>query len=178
MFGVFFLFSAGLFTVNPERGVNGPTGAFVTTARFANPLVVWPAIEFYVPSIPLAGAMSVGTAVLIGILAGLIGVNGTLMTTVWFHDLELPSAGGWLGGLATTGATACCCCGPAVYAVASVFLGVSASPLYWAFVDPASPLGALFFAAAVILLVWSAKRFAARLGETEACQIRPGTTGQ
>ena len=173
MFGVFFLFSAGLFTVNPEQGVNGPTTAFVTTASFANPLVVWPAVEFYAPSIPLAGAMSVGTAILIGSLVGLIGLNASLMTAVWQRSLELPSSGGVLGGLATTGATACCCCGPAVYAVASVFFGVSASPLYWAFIDPASPLGALFFAAAVILLLWSATRFAAQLARTEACQIQP-----
>ncbi|MFC6616225.1 hypothetical protein ACFQAS_15065 [Halopenitus salinus] len=171
MFGVFFLFSAGLFTVNPEQGVNGPTTAFVTTASFANPLVVWPAVEFYLPSIPLAGAMSVGTALLIGTLVGLIGLTVSLMTAVWQRSLELSSSGGILGGLATTGATACCCCGPAVYAVASVFFGVSASPLYWAFIDPASPLGALFFAAAVILLVWSASRFAARLAESDVCHI-------
>ncbi|ELZ21143.1 hypothetical protein C475_19343 [Halosimplex carlsbadense 2-9-1] len=173
MFGVFFLFSAGLFTVNPEQGVNGPTSAFVTTASFANPLVVWPAVEFYLPSLPLAGAMSVGTALLIGTLVGLIGLNASMMTSVWQRSLELPSSGGVLGGLATTGATACCCCGPAVYAVASVFFGVSASPLYWAFIDPASPLGALFFAAAVILLVWSAKRFAAQLADTDACSVQP-----
>jgi uncharacterized membrane protein len=171
MFGVFFLFSAGLFTVNPEQGVNGPTTAFVTTASFANPLVVWPAVEFYFPSIPLAGAMSVGTALLIGTLVGLIRVSASLMTAVWQRSLELSSSGGILGGLATTGATACCCCGPAVYAVASVFFGVSASPLYWAFIDPASPLGALFFTAAVTLLVWSASRFASRLRETDACQV-------
>ena len=171
MFGVFFLFSAGLFTVNPEQGVNGLTNAFVTTAQFANPLVVWPAIEFYLLPIPLAGAMSLGTALLIGTLVSLIGVNGALMTAVWQRSLELPPSGEVLGGLATTGATACCCCGPAVYAVASVFFGVSASPLYWAFIDPASPLGALFFAAAASLLGWSATRFAAQLAGTEACQV-------
>jgi len=178
MFGVFFLFSAGLFTVNPEQGVNGPTSAFVTTASFANPLVVWPAVEFYLPSLPLAGAMSVGTALLIGTLVGIIGVNASMMTSVWQRSLELPSSGGVLGGLATTGATACCCCGPAVYAVASVFFGVSASPLYWAFIDPASPLGALFFAAAVILLVWSATRFATRLAESDVCHVRTPTVSR
>jgi hypothetical protein len=177
MFGVFFLFSAGLFTVNPEQGVNGPTTAFVTTASFANPLVVWPAVEFYVPSIPLAGAMSVGTALLISTLVGLIGLNASLMTSVWQRSLELSSSGGILGGLATTGATACCCCGPAVYAVASVFFGVSASPLYWAFIDPASPLGALFFAAAVILLIWSARRFAGQLADTDVCSVQPAHGG-
>lgn len=178
MFGVFFLFSAGLFTVNPEQGVNGPTTAFVTTASFANPLVVWPAVEFYAPSIPLAGAMSVGTSLLLGSLVGLIGLNASLMTSVWQRSLELSSSGGVLGGLATTGATACCCCGPAVYAVASVFFGVSASPLYWAFIDPASPLGGFFFAAAVIFLLLSCIRFTTRLAQSDVCQVRTATVSR
>lgn len=55
---------------------------------------------------------------------------------------------------------------------------VSASPLYWAFIDPASPLGALFFAAAVILLVWSAKRFADQLADTDACSVQPTHGGE
>jgi hypothetical protein len=163
MFGIFFLFSTGLFTVNPEEGITAPSEAFVTTASFANPLVVWPAIEFYLPSIPLAGALSVGTAILIGLLAGLVGLNAALLTTLWRGGVELSSSDGLLGGFATTGATACCCCGPSLYAIASVFLGVSASPLYWAFIDPASPLGTLFFVAAVGLLLSSSIRFARNL---------------
>jgi hypothetical protein len=158
LFTVFLLFSAGLFTVNPDDGVNAPTDAFVTLASFANPLVVWPAIEFYLPSIPLSGALSVGTALVIGLLAVLIGINTTLMTSIYQRDVEVTSGSGVAGVVATSGATACCCCGPAVYAIASALLGVSASPLYWAFIDPASPLGALFFAGAVVLLTESAFR--------------------
>lgn len=180
MFGVFFSFSAGLVPVNPEQGVNSPTGAFVISAEFANPLVLWPAVEFYLPSIPLAGAMSIGTAILLSILVGLIGLDATLLTAVWQQDLELSSSGGLFGGLATTGATACCCCGPAVYAIASTFFGVSASPLYWAFMDPASPLGALFFVGAVLLLTGSSVRLARSLNDAGIC-VRPdlprGTAG-
>jgi hypothetical protein len=88
--------------------------------------------------------MAVGTALLIGTPVGFIGLNALLMTAVWQRSLELSSSGGILGGLATTDATACCCCGPAVY-VASVFFGVSASPLYWAFINMPPQLGALFF---------------------------------
>lgn len=159
---VFLLFSAGLFTVNPDEGINAPTQAFVTVAQFADPLVVWPAVEFYLPSIPLAGAMSVGTALLIG----LVSVNTMLATTVWQHDSGVESSGGVLGAVATTGATACCCCGPAVYAITSAILGVSASPLYWAFVDPSSPVGSLFLAGAVVFLT------------ATQSNLRTGSTGQ
>lgn len=171
LFSVFFLFSAGLFTVNPDEGVNAPTEAFVTVASFANPLVVWPAVEFYLPTVSLSGALSVGTALIIGLLAALIGINTGLMTVVWRRDIDTSSTGGAAGVVATTGATACCCCGPAVYAIASAVLGVSASPLYWAFIDPASPLGALFFVGAVVLLTGSAIRLTGSLSEASVCDI-------
>lgn len=171
LFTVFFLFSAGLFTVNPDSGVNAPTEAFVTVASFANPLVVWPAIEFYLPSIPLSGALSVGTAVVIGLLTALIGINTGLMVTIYQRDFETESAGSIAGVAATTGATACCCCGPAVYAIASAVLGVSASPLYWAFIDPASPLGALFLTGAVVFLTRSSIRLTESLAEAGVCEV-------
>lgn len=173
LFTVFFLFSAGLFSVNPDEGVNGPTQAFLTIASFANPLVVWPAVEFYLPSIPLVGALSVGTALIIGLLAGLIGLNTSLITAIWQRDIEFSPSNSVVGAFATTGATACCCCGPAIYALASVALGVTASPLYWAFIDPASPIGALFFASAVVFLTGSTIRLANRLDAAGVCTI-PG----
>lgn len=173
LFTIFFLFSAGLFTVNPDDGVNGPTDAFLTTASFVNPLVVWPAIEFYLPSIPLSGALSIGTVTVIGLLVALIGTNTALMTTVWQRDIKLSSTVGAGGTVATTGATACCCCGPAVYAIASAILGMSASPLYWAFLAPSSPLGALFFVGAVTLLTGSSVRLTRSLNDAGVCG-RPG----
>jgi hypothetical protein len=169
LFTIFFLFSAGLFTVNPDEGVNAPTEAFMTTASFANPLVVWPAVEFYLPAISLSGALSVGTALVIGLLAVLIGLNMALMTTVWQRDLRLSTTVGAGGTVATTGATACCCCGPAVYAITSAVLGVSASPLYWAFLAPTSPLGALFFVGAVALLTSSSVQLTRSLHDAGEC---------
>lgn len=171
LFTAFFLFSAGLFSVNPDQGVNGPTNAFVTVASFANPLVVWPAVEFYMPSVPLAGALSVGTVVVIGLLAGLIGLNASLVVAVWQRDIGRESSDSVFGALATAGATACCCCGPAVYAVASVFLGLAASPLYWAFLDPSSPLGALFFVGAIGVLTGSSVRSTAVLADAGVCTV-------
>lgn len=147
LFMVFLLFSAGLFSVNPEEGVNSPSKAFITITSFSDPLVVWPAVEFYLPSIPLAGVLSVGTALITGLLSLLIGVNTTLMANVWQRDIELSSSRGVFGAVASTGATACCCCGPAAYAIASAVFGLSASPLYWAFVSPSSPIGALLYSA-------------------------------
>lgn len=175
VFAVFFLFSSGLFSVNPDPGMNPPTTPVVTMAQFANPLVVWPAVEFYLPSIPLAGALSVGTALVIVILTGLVGVNSVLATRVWQSDATVTSSQGWGGAVATTGATACCCCGPALYGLASAVMGVAASPLYWAFIDPASPLGAVFFVGATGLLTGSAIRLSAALKTAGICAVASRT---
>lgn len=175
VFAVFFLFSSGLFSVNPDPGVNPPTTPVVTTAQFANPLIVWPAVEFYLPSIPLAGALSVGTALVIVVLTGLVGVNSVLATRVWQSDTTFTSTQGLVGAVATTGATACCCCGPALYGLASAVMGVAASPLYWAFIDPASPLGAIFFVGATGLLTGSAIRLSDALESAGICAVASRT---
>lgn len=155
LFSVFFLFSAGLLSLNPETGVNGQMEGFFVFYRFSNPLVIWPAIEFYIPSIPLVGAISIGTALVVGVLTTLIGVNTVLGVKLWRMDVGVrPKPVG--GAVATTGATACCCCAPAFYGVTSALLGASASPLYWSLIDPASPAGSLFFAGAVALLTMGA----------------------
>ncbi|MFB6170441.1 MAG: hypothetical protein ABEJ06_04760 [Haloarculaceae archaeon] len=173
LFGVFYLFSAGLLTVNPEDGVNAPTHAFFTVASFSNPLVMWPAVEFGAPSVPFFAGISVGTVLVIGLLAGLVGINASLMTVGWLDEVDLSSSEGVAGFAATTGATACCCCGPAAYAMASGVFGMVASPLFWAFTDPTSPFGALFFVGSVALLTGSSIRLTRSLAHGGVCTL-PG----
>lgn len=173
MFGVFYLFSAGLFTVNPDEGVNAPTHAFFTVASFSNPLVMWPAVEFGAPSVPFFGALSIGTVLVIGLLAGLVGITASLMIVGYLNGVELSSSGGVAGFAATTGATACCCCGPAVYAMVSGVFGMAASPLFWAFTSPTSPFGGLFFVGSVALLTGSSIRLTRSLAAGGMCKL-PG----
>lgn len=45
-----------------------------------------------------------------------------------------------------------CCCVPAVYGGTSAALGATTTPIYWALIDPTSPLGSLFLVTAVTLL--------------------------
>lgn len=169
LFTVFFLVSSGLLSFNPEGGVHMPTEPFVTIEQFASPLVLWPAVEFYLPSIPVFGAMSVGTAIIVLVLSGLVSINAVLATTVWQHDLSLSSSNGVAGAIATTGATTCCCCGPALYGLASALFGAAASPVYWALLDPSSPFGMLFFVGAVALLTGSNLQLTRALDDTGMC---------
>jgi hypothetical protein len=157
-FLAFFTVSTGTVSFNPDVTPAMAGEAFVTVQRVAAPLVYWPAVEFYVPAIPLSGYVSPGTLVLVGLLGGLVATNAGLVTRQWTAAGAVESPRGVVGTVAASGATACCCCAPAVYAAAGAMFGAAASPVYWAFMDPTSPLGGLFFAASVLLLVGSAVR--------------------
>lgn len=155
LFSVFFSFSVGALTLNPDLGQGVPPNGYVTTYRVASPLVYWPAVEFYVPAIPLSGFVSVGTLLLIGILGSLIALNTAFLAERFTDEGSTDLSRESLGAAATTGATACCCCAPASYATLSVFFGAAASPVYWAFMDPTSPVGGVFFATSVLVLTGS-----------------------
>lgn len=172
VFVVFLLFSTGQLTLNPEEIATHPNRSFVVVTTFANPLVLWPAVEFFYPSIPLFGAVSVGTVITFALLAGLVGSNAALATLLKEAGIEIDATRGLFGGLATTGATACCCCAPAIYGVVSAALGLSASPLYWVFLDPASPLGSSFFVAAIVLMTASGVQLARSLTGNGVCSVR------
>ena len=155
LFVGFFAFSAGTITLNPDPGVGAPTESLVVFLPVADPLVAWPAVEFVFPSIPLAGFVSVGTVVMMGLLGSLVAVNVGVLVQQARAESAADGGTSALGMVATTGATACCCCAPAFYGVLSVLFGAAATPAYWAFLDPTSPVGGVFFAASVVLLLGS-----------------------
>ncbi|WP_435360770.1 hypothetical protein [Haloarchaeobius sp. DFWS5] len=190
-FAVFFAVSSGLLSVNPDQVPQAGGESFVVVTEFASPLVMWPAVEAYWPSVPLFTALSVGTALILTILAGLVGLNATLGAAVWLarddadpeptHESESAATDGGVtptdtaasssvrgvaGTIATTGATACCCCAPAFYGIASAAFGASASPLYWAFTDPDSPLATVFLVGAIALLTASVLSLATNVRDT------------
>jgi hypothetical protein len=160
LFAVFFLFSAGTVTLNPDSGVGAPTESLVVFLPVQDPLVAWPAVEFVFPSVPVAGFLSVGTVLLISLLGSLVTLNVGVLVQQWRAGASGESSTSALGMAATSGATACCCCAPAFYGVLSVLFGGAASPAYWAFLDPSSPLGGVFFAASVLLMLGSIVRSA------------------
>jgi len=155
LFTVLLAFSTGSLTLNPDDGANLPTHALVTIMPVSDPLVVWPAVEFYFPSIPAGGYLSVGTALFFGFLAALVGLNVAIIVQQARATTGGRGSGSFLGMVAATGTSACCCCAPALYGAVSVVLGASATPLYWAFMDSSSPLSSGFFALTVLLLTRS-----------------------
>lgn len=171
--GVFLVFSAGTLTLNPDDGVNKPTHGVVTTLDVADPLVMWPAVEFFFPSVPLSGMVSVGTFLLFSLLAGLVALNAAAVVAAWRAGGDGASAQTLGGMVATTGATACCCCAPAMYGVLSAAFGTAATPAYWAFMDSSSPVSAVFLGLSIVLLTASLVR-SPSTGTAARCEVPPG----
>ena len=183
----FFIFSTGILALVPEEGIiNGQTTihtpAFIETVPTANPLVVWPAVSFWFPSIPLSGMVSVGTLLLVGMLGGLVTVSAMLAAHQWLRTDSANSTQSTAGAAALIGPNACGCCGPMLAQLAVVLLGPSAAaPLYWLFVDFASPVGSFFFVASVGLLTGGFV-YSANALTPEVCSVtadgQPQTAGQ
>jgi hypothetical protein len=162
--GLFFMFSMGMLTFVPEPGGGVDLDeSFVTTARVANPFVYWPGVEFhfhdFVGTTPLSGVLSIGMVGMVGMVAVLVGLNAALLGYQWRANDATGSAEVTTGSAAAAAPNACCCCGPVVAELAVVSAGpAAAAPLYWLFVDLASPVGALFFVASVALLAGNLAR--------------------
>lgn len=153
-----FTLSMGMVTFVPEPGSGVDlTEDFVTTARVANPLVYWPAVEFHlhevVGPVPVSGVVSVGMAMLVALVAALVGLNGALLAASWRANAAGSGLESTAGSAAIAAPNACCCCGPVLAELTVASVGpAAAAPVYWLFVDLASPVGALFFVASVGLL--------------------------
>jgi hypothetical protein len=151
---VFFMFSSGMLYVIPDEGVGvSLSQRIIAIMPVEDPLVIWPALEFWLPQVPLGGVISVGTALLIAIFGGLIGLNGALFAFQWNWSTSDGASQTSAGAAGIAAPQACCCCGPALSQIAVALFGPSvAAPIYLLFADPTSSIGSLFFVASVAIL--------------------------
>ena len=170
--GLFFMFAAGFFSFVPEEGLNAPQTATVTTLPTLFPLVTWPTLEWFFPTIPFVGMLSVGVLVVVGTLGGLIGLNAAIIARLWTSGEQTEVTESTVGTAAFIGANACSCCGPIIGQFVILVAGSSAAaPIYWLFVDLASPAGTLFLVTSIALLTGSLLHAATSLIDSPACEI-------
>lgn len=144
----------GYLSVFPEEGVSHETNVVVLPAIYE--LVLWPTLEVSFPHSPLFVAISPGQLVVIGSLSALVGLNAAFVARHWRIEERAGTTEGTVGAAAVVGSCTCGCCGPLVAKVAVLGAGPSiAAPLYWVFVDPASPLNSLFLVASIVLFTGS-----------------------
>lgn len=149
---LFFMATSGYISVFWQEG--GPEETTVAVLPAVYQLVSWPTLEVALPQIPLFFAMSPGVAVIVGLLSGLIGLNAALIAQRWLADQRAGATQSSVGTATIVGACTCGCCGPLVSQVAILAAGPTvAAPLYWLFVDSASPFSTLFVILAVVVFV-------------------------
>ena len=151
----FFFFSVtGYLSFFPEESLPHKRIFVVLSANYQ--LVNWPILEAYFPHIPLFIAVSPGQLIVVGLLSVLIGLNAALIARHWRIEERAGLTEGTAGSAGIVGACTCGCCGPLVAKIAVLAAGPSiAAPLYWVFVDTASPLSALFIVFSVVLFTGS-----------------------
>ena len=151
---LFFVSVTGYLSFFPEEGLPHERSIVVIDAIYQ--LVMWPILEIYLPHVPLFVAISPGQLVVVGLLSVLIGLNATVVARHWRVEERAGFAESTAGTAAVVGSCTCGCCGPLVAKIAVLAVGPSiAAPLYWLFVDSASPLSALFIVGSVVLFTGS-----------------------
>jgi hypothetical protein len=124
---------AGKLVAPPEPHDMPPPGTetFVIVAPLYGPLAIWPAVEFWLPQVPLFGALSLGTGLVLGTIAALMGLTWSAMVSTLRQQRQRSRAQnakmGGLGGLGAAGASFCCCCAPALYPVLALVFGSTAA---------------------------------------------------
>jgi hypothetical protein len=149
---LFFLSMTGYLTFFPEEGA--PHDLTVATVPAVYQLVMWPTAEIFVPRIPFFLAVSPAQIVIVGTLSTLIGLNAALIARYWRVEGQAQAGlvEGTGGSAAVVGTCTCGCCGPFVAKIAVLAAGPAvAAPLYWLFVDSASPLSAMFIVGSLVL---------------------------
>jgi hypothetical protein len=151
---LFFLSMSGYLSVFPEEGPAHATTVVVLPVIYQ--IVTWPTLEILLPHIPFFLALSPGLIVVVGMLGTLIGLNGALIARQWRAAERAGMTQGTVGSTAIVGTCTCGCCGPLVAKLALLAAGPSiAAPLYWVFVDSASPLSVLFIVGSLLLFTWT-----------------------
>ena len=151
---VFFMATSGFLTFFWEEGAPRETTIDVLPVLYQ--LVQWPTLEVALPQIPLFFAISLGIFIVVGLLSTLIGLNAALIARQWRLGEQAGLTEGTAGSGVVVGACTCGCCGPLVAKIAILAAGPTiAAPLYWIFVDSASPLSSLFIIASIVLFTGS-----------------------
>lgn len=151
---LFFVSVTGYLSVFPHEGFPHETTVVVFPTVYQ--LVTWPTLEIVLPHIPFFLAVSPGQMIIVGMLSTLIGLNAALIARHWRIEQRAGLTEGTAGSVALVGACTCGCCGPLVAKIAVLAAGPAiGAPLYWLFVDSASPLSAMFTVGSLVLFTGS-----------------------
>jgi hypothetical protein len=150
MVSIFFMATSGYLSFFSEEGAPEETTVAVLSVLYQ--IVRWPTLEILLPDVPFFIAISPGVLLVLGSLGVLVGLNAAAVAHSWRLNREAGATQGTAGTATVVGACTCGCCGPLVSQVAVIAAGPTiAAPIYWIFVDSASPLNSIFLLGSIAL---------------------------
>jgi len=151
---LFFLSVTGYLSILAIEGL--PHRRVTTVIPTLYQLVTWPVLELYFPHVPLFVALSPGHLLITGLLSALVGTSAAFIAYRWRTGADAGFTEGSAGSAALLGSCTCGCCGPLIAKVAVLATSSSAAaPIYWLFVDTASPFSTLFLIGSIVLFTAS-----------------------
>jgi hypothetical protein len=161
------------------------TETFLVFPPLYGPLAIWPALEFWLPRSRCSVALSLGTGLVLGTIAALMGLTwSTMLFTLRLQRQRSRTQNvkmGGLGGLGAAGASFCCCCAPALYPVLALVFGSIAAPSVstW-LLGSSSPFYNLSMIGMIAMILWALASVCRRTTLIEAtattCEIPVGAT--
>ena len=146
----FFMATTGYLSFFSEEGAPQETTVAVLNVLYQ--IVRWPTLEVLLPDVPFFVAISPGVVIVLGLLGVLVGLNAAAVAHSWRLDRQAGATQSTAGTATVVGACTCGCCGPLVSQVAVIAAGPTiAAPIYWIFVDSASPLSSIFLLGSIAL---------------------------
>ena len=150
MVSLFFMATTGYLSFFSEEGAPQETTVAVLNVLYQ--IVRWPTLEILLPDVPFFIAISPGVVIMLGLLGVLVGLNAAAVAHSWRLDQQAGATQSTAGTATVVGACTCGCCGPLVSQVAVIAAGPTiAAPIYWIFVDSASPLNSIFLLGSIAL---------------------------
>ncbi|QKY18532.1 hypothetical protein [Halorubrum sp. CBA1229] len=150
MVSLFFMATSGYLSFFSEEGAPQETTVAVLNVLYQ--IVRWPTLEVLLPDVPFFIAISPGVVIVLGLLGALVGLNAAAVAHSWRLDQQAGATQSTAGTATVVGACTCGCCGPLVSQVAVIAAGPTiAAPIYWIFVDSASPLSSIFLLGSIAL---------------------------
>lgn len=151
---LFFLTITGYLSFFPEVGA--PHEVTIAVLPVIYQLVTWPTLEIVLAHLPFFLAVPPDQLIIVGSLSALVGLNAASIVRHWRVEERAGLTQGTAGTAAIVGTSTGGCCGPLVAKITVFAVGPSlAAPLYWVFVDSASPLSALFIVGSILLFTGS-----------------------
>ncbi|MDS0478387.1 hypothetical protein [Natrinema sp. 1APR25-10V2] len=147
---LFFISTTGYMSFILEDG--GPREVTIAVMSVRYQLVMWPTLEVLLPEVPLFFAISIGVITVVGLLSVLVGLNAALIARYWRAEEQAGIAENTTKSAAILGTCTCGCCGPLVSQIVLLAAGPTvAAPVYWVFVDAASPFTSIFIISSILL---------------------------